>query len=145
MLRQILESQGYEVIDAQNGNEGMRLFRMKPADLVITEIIMLEKEGIEVIRELRSEFPRVKIIAMTKASTIGRNTYLLEIAKMLGAQFTFEKPFKREELLDALRKSLKYPLKKSNRKKLPMGNRYLLFIPFQNLLPYSLHFLFTCL
>ena len=106
MLRQMLESQGYEVIDAQNGKEGMKLYRMKPADLIITEIIMPEKEGIEVIRELRSEFSRVKIIAMTKASTIGRNTYLLEVAKMLGAQFTFKKPFKREELLDVVRKSL---------------------------------------
>jgi len=106
MLRKMLEYEGYDVIDAQDGNVGMRLYRKEPADLVITDILMPEKEGIEIIRELRSDFSEVKIIAISGGGSVGINNYL-DIAKMLGAQFTFEKPFRREEFLEAVRESLK--------------------------------------
>lgn len=106
MLRKVLEYEGYEVIDAPNGNKGMRLYRMQPTDLVITDILMPEKEGIEIIRELKSDFSKVRIIAVTGGGGVGGNNYL-DVAKMLGAQFTFEKPFQREELLKAVRESLK--------------------------------------
>ena len=52
MLRQLLERQGYEVADAPDGREAMKLYRRSPADLIITDIIMPEKEGIETIIEL---------------------------------------------------------------------------------------------
>ncbi|MES0446525.1 MAG: PAS domain S-box protein [Desulfobacterales bacterium] len=102
MLRQILETEGYEVVDASNGKEGIRLYREDPADLVITDIIMPEKEGIEMIMELKKDFPDVKIIAISAGGQIDAEKYL-RTAKMLGAKFTFAKPFERKELLDAVK------------------------------------------
>ncbi len=102
MLRRMLEAEGYEVVDASNGKEGIRLYREDPADLIITDIIMPEKEGIEVIMELKKDFPDVKIIAISGGGQIDAEEYL-QMAKMLGAKFTFTKPFERKELLDAVK------------------------------------------
>ncbi len=105
MLREALESAGYRVTDAQNGEEGMRLYREDPADLVIMDIIMPEKEGVETIMDLRREFPEVKIIAISGGGHIGPETYL-EMAEKVGAQRTLSKPFEREELLSMIREML---------------------------------------
>jgi len=98
VLRKTLERDGYKVADAPNGKEGIRLYRENPADLVITDIIMPEKEGIETIIELKRDFPEVKIIAMSGGGHIGPEGYLQD-AKMLGAQRTLTKPIERNELL----------------------------------------------
>jgi len=105
MLRQVLEREGYEVVDAPDGREGIRLYRGKPTDLIITDIIMPEKEGIETIMELKRDFPDVKIIAMSGGGRIGPDEYL-HVAKKLGAQRTFAKPVEREEMLKAIRELL---------------------------------------
>ena len=102
MLREMLERAGYEVADAPNGKEGIRLYRENPADLVVTDLIMPEKEGIETIIELRREFPDVKIIAMSGGGTIEAEKYL-RMAKGLGAVRTLTKPIERKELLEAVR------------------------------------------
>ncbi len=102
MLRQMLEAVGYEVVNASNGKEGIRLYRKDPAYLIITDIIMPEKEGIEVIMELKKDFPDVKIIAISGGGQIDAEEHL-HMAKMLGAKFTFTKPFERKELLDAVK------------------------------------------
>ena len=102
MLRQMLEAEGYEVVNASNGKEGIRLYREDPADLIIADIIMPEKEGIEVIMELKKDFPDVKIIAISGGGQIDAEEYL-QMAKMLGAKFTFTKPFERKELMDAVK------------------------------------------
>ena len=102
MLRKTLEHEGHEVIDAANGNKGLRLYREDPTDLIITDIIMPEKEGIETIVELRREFPEVKIIAMSGGGHGEAESYL-HMAKGLGAQRTLTKPFGMEELLEAIR------------------------------------------
>jgi CheY-like chemotaxis protein len=106
MLRQILEREGYEVVSAINGNEGIRLYREKPTDLIITDLIMPEKDGIETIMELRRDFPDVKIIAISGGGRSHPGPYL-NSAKELGAQYTFAKPVKRKELLKAVRELLK--------------------------------------
>jgi CheY-like chemotaxis protein len=106
MLRQILEREGYEVVSAINGNEGIRLYREKPTDLIITDLIMPEKDGIETIMELRRDFPDVKIIAISGGGRSHPRPYL-NSAKELGAQYAFAKPVKREELLKAVRELLK--------------------------------------
>jgi DNA-binding response OmpR family regulator len=106
MLRHTLERQGYEVIGASNGKEGLRLYREKPADVIITDLIMPEKEGIETIMELRRDFPQVKIIAISGGGRIGPEGYL-KIAKKLGAMYTFTKPVPREELLGVVRELIK--------------------------------------
>ena len=102
MLRQTLELKGYEVVDATNGKEGIRLYRENPADLIITDIVMPEKEGIETIIELKRNFPDVKIIAISGGGRITPEGYL-SMAKRLGANRTFEKPVERDELLAAVR------------------------------------------
>ena len=106
MLRQMLESEGYEVLDAPNGMEGIRLYRTKPTDLIITDILMQEKEGFQTIMELQQIFPEVKIIAISGGGCVGPDNYL-KIAKMLGVHSTFKKPFQREELLETVLELLK--------------------------------------
>ena len=102
MLRQTLEREGYEVVDAPNGKEGIRLYREDPADLIITDIIMPEKEGIETIMELKRDFPDVKIIAISGGGRNDPEEYL-HMAKKLGAKRIFAKPVEREKLLGAIR------------------------------------------
>lgn len=105
MLRQMLEFEGYEVIEASNGKDALKLQQGTPADLVITDLIMPEKEGIETIRDLRKMFPEIKIIAMSGGGVVGPESYL-KIAKSLGAQKTFVKPIERKVLLDGIREVL---------------------------------------
>ena len=102
----MLERAGYKVMEASDGKEGVKLYRDKPCDLIITDIIMPEKEGIETIRELKRDFPDIKIIAMSGGGRIGAEDYL-HMAKMLGVQRTFAKPIEREEFLGAIRELLK--------------------------------------
>ncbi|MBW2709831.1 MAG: response regulator [Deltaproteobacteria bacterium] len=101
LLRAILEREGYRVLEASDGDKGIKQFRETPTDLVITDIIMPGKEGIETIRDLRREFPDVKIIAISGGGRIGPDAYL-EMAKVLGALRTFSKPFDQKSLLKAV-------------------------------------------
>ena len=102
MLGQILEREGYEVVEASNGKEGLKLYRENPTDLVITDLIMPEKEGIETIMELRRNFQDVKIIAISGGGQIDAEQYL-SMAQKLGVEKTFAKPVVRAELLKVLR------------------------------------------
>jgi YesN/AraC family two-component response regulator len=106
MLRQMLEMAGYEVLEAANGEAGIALFREQHADLVITDIFMPQKEGIETIREMKREFPEVKIIAVTGGGYRRRGFEYLQFADMVGADCSLSKPFERQELLDAVEKVL---------------------------------------
>jgi CheY-like chemotaxis protein len=98
LLMEMLEREGYETITASDGKDGMRVYRENPADLIITDIIMPEKEGIETIMEIRRDFRDAKVIAMSGGGRIGSETYL-QIAKAFGANGTLAKPFDRQELL----------------------------------------------
>ena len=103
LLLQILEGAGYEVVGTTEGEEGIRAYRREPADLVITDIMMPEKDGVEIIRELRRDYPDVRIIAITGFR--GRFNRL-PAAEYLGAQRTFLKPFSTQEMLEAVREVL---------------------------------------
>lgn len=105
MILETLESDGFEVFQASNGRIGVELFRAAPTDLVITDIIMPEQEGVGTIIELRKEFPDVKIIAMSGGGQVGVVDYL-GFAGKLGAVGTLTKPFGREQLLTAVRSAL---------------------------------------
>ncbi len=96
------------MLEACDGKEGIKVSSNSPADLVITDIIMPEKEGIETIIELRQMSPEMKIIAISGGGRIGAETYL-NIAKKFGAAFTFAKPIDRKELLDAIQEILRQP------------------------------------
>jgi CheY-like chemotaxis protein len=101
MLRQVLEREGYQVVEARNGLEGMQHYRAAPSDLVITDILMPEQEGLETTRRLRQEYPEAKIIAISGGGRTGTQDFLL-LAKRFGAQHTLWKPFPRQALLEAV-------------------------------------------
>jgi len=104
MLEQTLESAGYEVISAADGREGMMRHRTSPADLVITDLYMPIQDGSETIRELRSCFPEVAIIAMSGRPDSGT---LLSIAQNLANVGILGKPFVADELLAAVARALR--------------------------------------
>ncbi|MFO0983630.1 MAG: response regulator [Planctomycetota bacterium] len=108
MLRQMLESAGHEVSDAQDGRTGVAQWASSPADLIITDILMPDKDGLEAIMEVRRTTPHAKIIAITGGGNVGR-VNLLHIANQLGAQRTLLKPFDRRELLSTVRELLDQP------------------------------------
>lgn len=101
VMVRMLSSAGHEILEAENGKVGTRLYREQPVDLIITDLIMPEQEGIETIRELRKENPAVKIIAVSGGGAISPEQYLT-IAKHLGVVQTLSKPFRKQELLDAV-------------------------------------------
>src|SRR5437867_2025259 len=104
MLRATLVSAGHEVVVAANGKDAVGLVRAKPIDLVITDMLMPEKEGLETIQELRSQWPQFKIIAISGAPT---EWNVLRMAEMVGALATLPKPFEPHEILVAVNKLLK--------------------------------------
>jgi CheY-like chemotaxis protein len=106
VFKEMLGRFGYEVLEATNGEEGLALQREKTADLVITDIIMPDKEGLETIRELRREFPEVKIIAISGGGQIGSDQYL-NVAKQFGAMCTLQKPVGLEQLRQEVHRLLK--------------------------------------
>lgn len=106
MLRLMLERVGYEVIEAADGMDGIRQYRDNPADLIITDLIMPNKDGIGMIIELKKEFPNVKIIAMSGGG-VNRPEGYLDGAKKLGATRTLTKPIDRDEMINAVKETLK--------------------------------------
>lgn len=105
MLRTVLERNGYEVITAADGREGMRRYNAQPADLVISDILMPEMDGLEALKELRRLSPDVKIIAVSGGGA-RLNMDVLRVAELLGAAATFKKPYRIDALLDAVRQLL---------------------------------------
>jgi len=105
ILRRHYESHSYEVYTAQNGLEGLRIFRENPTEIVITDIVMPEKEGLETIQEFKRDYPDLKIIAMSGGGRIGSDNYL-NVAELYGAERVFEKPFKLDEMLLAVQELL---------------------------------------
>ena len=101
MIRVTLEEMGHTVSEARNGQEGLVQYEASPADLVLTDLIMPEKEGIETIVELRKKHPSVKIIAMSGGGRVTPENYL-HIARRLGAGRVLSKPFPSEELAVAI-------------------------------------------
>ena len=101
LLREMLKREGHKVVEAPDGKKGIRLFKENGADLILTDIIMPEKDGLETIMELRKDSPNVKIIAISGGGRIEAEPYL-NMAKQFGALRTLRKPFQREELLQAV-------------------------------------------
>src|SRR5213594_3491255 len=104
-LRVVLEAAGYEVIEAADGDAGLRLQREQGADLVLVDIFMPERDGLEVIRALRAEFPQPKIVAMSGGGRTGQ-IEVLRAAAALGAARILRKPFQPRELVKVIRELL---------------------------------------
>ena len=100
LLRDTLESVGHTVIEARNGAEGLDLFRQGGADLVITDIVMPEKDGLDVVTALREKHPPVKIIAISGAGD--RAEDYLDLAHRMGAMKVLLKPFTPAAMIAAI-------------------------------------------
>jgi len=105
MIRRWLELEGHEVVEASDGDVGIQLFREQPADLVITDLIMPTKQGIEVIQELREEFPEVKIIAISAGGQLEQEEQLKQ-AEQFGASRTFKKTSNWKEIIQVVEELL---------------------------------------
>ncbi len=105
----ILESAGHEVVLAPDGARGIELQCKSPAVLVITDILMPEKEGIETIRELKRDFPGLKIIAMSGGGRLVGASNHLYTAKEMGADVVLRKPFGPDALLESVQQVLGLP------------------------------------
>src|SRR2546426_3076772 len=99
-LRRILERAGHTVLDVADGAAGICVHREGPADLIITDIFMPAPDGLETIRDLRREFPEVKIIALSGGDRTG-TVDLRKEAKLFGASRALRKPFEPTDLLNA--------------------------------------------
>ncbi|HLG88314.1 MAG TPA: response regulator [Alphaproteobacteria bacterium] len=102
-----LERQGHRVTATENGRQALKRLRAEPAlaDLVMTDIMMPDMDGLELIRELRSVHPDIKIIAMSGGSSVNRMNFL-PTAKMLGAHETLPKPCSGAEIQAAIERLL---------------------------------------
>ena len=105
MLQQLLEREGFAVEVAPNGKEALARNATHPADVIITDLIMPDMDGVEMIMEFVNKDAAAKIIAISGGGKVGPSDYLA-MAAALGARRTFAKPFKRGELLTAVRELL---------------------------------------
>ena len=101
MLKKMLERYNFEIDMATNGVEGIALFKISTPDLVITDIIMPEMEGLETIREMKRLKADLKIIAMSGGGKVSADSYL-KIAGIFGASKSIAKPFTMKEMIEAV-------------------------------------------
>ena len=104
-IQRVARGEGFAVVLAANGEEGLGLLESVSPALVITDLIMPEKEGLETIRELRKRRPDLPIIAISGGGRlVGRD--FLDLARKLGAQEALAKPFEPEQLVEAMQRQL---------------------------------------
>lgn len=105
-LRALLERAGHTVVEAEDGNQGLAQFKVQQPDLVLTDIIMPNREGVETIGEMRRQAPHLPIIAMSGGGSRGGDLFLT-LAEKLGASATLAKPIRQAELIAAVDAALK--------------------------------------
>lgn len=103
VLRAFLTRAGYQVILAEDGLECSAVFVAHHVDLVITDLLMPQQEGIETILQLRNDHPTTPIIAMSGGGRMAGTMDILHTAKLLGAVRTFSKPFNPMEMIEAVK------------------------------------------
>lgn len=92
----------WELYFAANGREAMEVMQKTPCDVVVTDLFMPEKEGLETIMTLRHQHPDTKIVAMSGGGDQGKFVRALDIAAKLGANVTLQKPFSPQQIIYAL-------------------------------------------
>ena len=104
LVREMLESSGYKVYTASDGREVITCLRENPVDLLITDLVMPEQEGVETICQARQMLPELKVIAISGGATL-----YLKIARLLGATATLQKPFSMDALISTVERLLGAP------------------------------------
>ena len=102
-FREVLEGAGYGVVEAASAKSGLRLLRERPIDLVVTDILMPDMDGLEVTRTLHRDFPAVKIIAISGGQ---QDIDYCDVARFLGAHETLMKPVTMSRLLETVARLL---------------------------------------
>ncbi|MFT5700344.1 MAG: CheY-like chemotaxis protein [Desulforhopalus sp.] len=105
VVSRILEHAGYEVLVAKNGQEGVDLFREQPCDLVVTDMVMPVKDGLQTILDLRVDAPDLPIVAISGGGNISKERYLA-VAGYLDKVITVGKPFTVDVLTSAVKQLL---------------------------------------
>ncbi len=105
ILRRILEDAGHTVTEAPDGEVALRHFEGKPADLIVTDIFMPAMDGIELLVNIRRSFPEARVLAMSGGGLLSRDQALGDAA-LLGADHILQKPFSRDEVLEAVNRTL---------------------------------------
>ena len=105
VIARILSQRALDVLQASDGRQGLAVLQAEQPDLIITDIIMPEMEGIETIREIRRIVPDIKIIAISGGGRVG-NFDFLTCARKLGASEVLAKPFDPAALLDLVERCL---------------------------------------
>ncbi|MEO8341316.1 MAG: response regulator [Nitrospirota bacterium] len=106
LICETLEQAGYHVTEARDGREALQQYRLAPADLIILDLLMPIQDGLETTVVLRQEFPDVKIIVITGGLDMIGIINFLDVAKMLGAHRTLQKPFEMKTLLETIQAEL---------------------------------------
>jgi CheY-like chemotaxis protein len=104
LIRHVLERAGHTVSGARNGLEASRLLATQAFAVVVTDMLMPDQDGLELIAELKSKYPAVKIVAMSGGGQIGSDQYL-SMAKGFGADVLLRKPFTHQTLLAAVKRA----------------------------------------
>ncbi len=111
ILRRHLETNGHSVTLAVNGEQGLELLGRGHFDIVLTDILMPQRDGVEVLREAKRRWPDLPVIAISGGGWIGA-TELLSMAERLGADKVLQKPVRRDDLIKAVDEALQANLKK---------------------------------
>ena len=104
-LRRTLHKEGYTIIEASEGGRGLRQLAHSQVDLILLDMFMPDKDGLETIVELRRTHPGIKIIAMSGGGFKG-TVDVLHVAKKMGVRRTLAKPFTHAELIEAVETEL---------------------------------------
>ena len=108
-IQSLLEAEGFDVRTAADGREGLDLQEGDPADVVVTDIFMPNLDGVETIHELRRKFPDTRIVVVSGGGSAASKNDYLEIARLLGAAQTLQKPVQPDLLVDVVRDLARSP------------------------------------
>ena len=100
-MQSFLKKKGFQVFTAENGNTGLELFKKESPQIIITDMLMPNKEGLETITEIRSFKNGSKIIAMSGGGSTQNMTFL-QLAEKVGADLLLSKPVKPDQLIAAI-------------------------------------------
>ncbi len=103
---EMLSQHGYTVTEAEDGEVALKLLAENRADLIVVDMLMPNKEGIETIQEIKRRWPHTRVVAISGGGKGLDTGYLLSVAKALGADAVYEKPLRASGFLDMVRETM---------------------------------------